>query len=127
MPPVNVAGLLLRSGLAGHGWQMVDAGDGQMLLRRIDRGWRGPDPRLVARPVDGGRGCLWWHWTAPAPIAGIPIAPANHVDRTHRLVLSTLDKLGQAAMASEWAAPQPSRLGTSAGACLAPCAGHPSR
>lgn len=96
MTDVDVVTVLLRSGLARSGWRMVDHHAGHMLVR-VDRRWCGPCPQIAAPPVEGGHGRLWWHWTAPASIAGIPIAPANHADRAHRLVLSTLNKLGQAA------------------------------
>jgi hypothetical protein len=92
---VDVAAVLLHSSLAGAGWQMVSDGREHMLLR-IDHRWHGPVPRIVVRPLDGGRGRLWWHWTAPAPIAGIPIAPATYADQVHRLVCSTLAKLSRA-------------------------------
>lgn len=96
MTGVEVGAVFLRSGLANAGWRMVGDNGEQMLLRN-DRRWCGPEPRIAVRPIGGGRGRLWWHWTAPAPIAGVPIAPATHFDQVHRLVCSTLDKLGQAA------------------------------
>lgn len=95
---------LMSSALEASGWAAAPAGGMAYDLRRTRGRWPAgwPRPRIVARPVGG---VLWWHWAAPRPIAGVPIAPTSHCDRVLRLLCATLAKLAARADVDGTSAP----------------------